>query len=74
MVEPKEDIKEEINYVIKITGENKTQYFASKRNGKLLIPFDNVPSFMLKNDLKEIEIISNKPINTERKITFYKRK
>lgn len=74
MVEPKEDIKEEINYIIKITGEYKTQSLASKRNGKLLIPFDNVPSFMLKNDLKEIEIISNKPIKTERKITFFKRK
>ena len=57
-----------------INGFNKKQYFFSKRNGKLLIPFDNLPSFMLNKKINEIEIKSSIPINVERKITFYKRK
>lgn len=73
MIEPNEIINEQVAYYLRINDNYKTLLFASKRNGKLLIPFDNIPSFMLKNNIKEIEITSDKPIKTERKITFYKR-
>lgn len=74
LIEPKDDIRETLAYKMSINNNKDGFYFLSKRNGKLLIPFDSLPSFMLNEEIKEIVIISEKPIKTKRKITFYKRK
>lgn len=73
-IEPDKDVNETLAYKISINNIENGLYFFSKRNGKLLIPFDSLPSFMLNEEIKEIVIISEKPIKTKRKITFYKRK
>lgn len=72
--EPENKTKEIRNYYIEINNSNSQIYCRTKRNGKLLVPFDNYPSWIINNSLKRINIYSNKKFKGKYKIKFYKRK
>lgn len=62
----------ETNWVIQINGSPSLLYFSSKA-GKLLIPFDNYPSWLLNEAVTDITIKTTAQINAEPVIKFYKR-
>lgn len=64
--------KANLDYRISINESNSNLYFKSKQN-QILFPFDNFPSWLLNNKVKQIEISTNKPIEIL-DLKFYKRK
>ena len=73
-IEPENKIKEKQSYYVQINSSNSGIFYKTKKNGKVLIPFDNYPSWTLSNSIKEIIIYSDKEFKGKYKIKFYKRK
>ncbi len=74
-LEPSVKLKnKQIYYLMKINGSDSKLNFYSNKNGNLLIPIDNFPSWLLNNEITEITILSDKELSDEYNIKFYKRK
>ena len=63
--------KKHQSYRMKINGSSSILTFKSK-NGKLLIPFDNFPSWLLNDNIKQIEIETEEQVKLM-SLNFYKR-
>lgn len=65
-------VYEETNWAMYVNDSDSILYFNSKA-GKMLIPFDNYPSWLLNKKITDITIKTNAHINTQPVIRFYKR-
>lgn len=65
-------INTETNWVIQTDARTSLLFFKSK-TGKMLIPFDNYPSWLLNNTITDITIKTNAKIDKPPMIKFYKR-
>lgn len=66
-------INKEINIAIQPNSGGSVLSFNS-RTGKMLIPFDNYPSWLLSENITDITIRINAIVENPQKINFYKRK
>ena len=73
-IEPISNSNKNQNFYIQINNSDSEIFCKVKRNGKMLIPFDNYPSWLLNDKIEEIQIYSNKNFKGEYIIKFYKRK
>lgn len=73
-IEPLDKSKKHANYYIEINNTNSELFCKVKRNGKILIPFDSYPSWLLNEKIQDIKIYSNKIFDGDYIIKFYKRK
>ena len=73
-IKPMKNKERKQNFYVQINDSESEIYCKIKKNGEILIPFDNYPSWILNNNIKNISIYSNKEINENYEIKFYKRK
>ncbi len=73
-IEPVNKLKQNQNFYIQINNSDSELSCKVKKTGKMLIPFDSFPSWLLNKDVNEINVYSNKEFNGEYIIKFYKRK
>ena len=73
-IKPMKNKERKQNFYVQINDSESEIYCKIKKNGEILIPFDNYPSWLLNNNIKNISIYSNKEINENYEIKFYKRK
>ena len=62
------------NYSVEINNSNSILHIQSHRNGKLLIPTDDYPSWLLNENIKTITIYLDEELKSDYIIRFYKRK
>ena len=60
-------------YIMQVNDSNSTLFFESKNN-KVLIPFDNYPSWLLNKKVTDISFKTDLKFNKKPQIEFYKRK
>ena len=73
-IKPLQNKERKQNLYVQINDSESEIYCKIKKNGEILIPFDNYPSWILNNNIKNISVYSNKEIKENYVIKFYKRK
>ncbi len=73
-IEPVIPLKEKHNFYVQINNSDSEIFCRTKRGGRMLIPLDNYPSWLLNEKIEEINIYSNKALKGKYTIKFYKRK